>query len=448
MLFAACGRPSEPSPPPTATAASDDEAQPTEIEPAEATETEPAEPDGAAAVPLLDLDDGVTWNEVLDAIVSVRERECIADTIDDEDLPQDFLDLAVFSQASLFGAWPTWHREIVGIDIGDNHWPHQVWRCLDAATASAVYVSVRLEEISREGLSVSDDDTACITGLPTDTEFQQAVSDRLGSEHSFPDGEDPSGLLGELDLTVDAKLLPCMSEAVAIVIESALTALYGDALSGEDRSCLVSAIVDEATSGGLDPALLFSDDTSDAYLDDQLFPVMDAALETCGVATGPDESASASSSGQLVEMQLISDPLGSFEMQIPADYVALESDTAGEGFLYSGASQGDGDLVIYYFDLLEFGLSEASLYEYAAVSESQVVAELGASALENSAVLENELGIPVYLVEYTDGERIAIGVTFLIDGSVAAQAAYRFPYDRSELARELAYYSFDTLALR
>ena len=144
----------------------------------------------------------------------------MADTTD-EDLPEDIFDGAVLDSTTGTGSWPYWYRKIAGIEVGDNHWPHQVWRCLDADTASALYVSVKLEEIRLlAGISVSQSDTACIMQLPTDTELQRAVSDRLGSEYSFADVEDLLALLGELDETVHPKLLPCLSDAEDEPIEA------------------------------------------------------------------------------------------------------------------------------------------------------------------------------------------------------------------------------------
>lgn len=277
ILLAACGQSSDSEPAPDATA--------TEPEPTAATGTESAaavnEPERAPAVPLLDLGDSLTWNELLRTVASDREQECVADTIDDEDLPEDFLDHAVFSEPSLFGTWPTWHQEVVGIDVGDNHWPHQVWLCLDAETASAVYISVRLEETKRDGISVSDGDTACIMRLPTDTELQEAVSDRLGSEYSFPDGEDLSDFLSELDLIVDAKLLPCLSDAVAFVLDTSLAVVLADAVSEDERACLVDAIMGDDS---LAVAPLFREDTPEDYFETQLLPAIESALETCELA--------------------------------------------------------------------------------------------------------------------------------------------------------------------
>ena len=332
-----------------------------------------------SAEPLIGLGYDVTWNGLIASIADQRELSCIDETIDDEDLPDDFLDGAVMDETRYTAAWPIWYQEILTIDVGDNHWPHQVWRCLEPDTAAALYVTIRLEELARiEGIAVAESDAACTMRLPADADLAAAISETLGTESSFDDDEDGLAFLVELDnQVVDPTLLSCLS-----------------------------------------------------------------------AATGPDEAVTAASGDQLfdgpyVELQLISDPLGYFEIQIPTNYTA----SADDEFTFLGASDDDGNFGIYYFDLAEIGLSEASLHEYAAVSEAEVTDSLGASAVENSAVLETELGIPVHLFEYTDGEWIAIGVTFLIDGTLAAQTVYRFPYDLSEPARELAYHSFDTLAM-
>lgn len=172
-----------------------------------------SESDRSAAVPLLELDDGITWSALLGSIASGQELDCVAETIRDEDLPEDFLDLAVVDAATGGSAWPVWYQEILGIEVGENHWPHELWRCLAPRTAAAVYVTVGLDELRRAGTPVAGSDDACILRLPADAELSGAVSERLSSQYSFPDGEDLSGFFEELDYeTVIPGLLSCLSD--------------------------------------------------------------------------------------------------------------------------------------------------------------------------------------------------------------------------------------------
>ena len=243
----------------------------------------PVDAPSASAKPLLELGYEVTWSELLASVANERELSCINDAIDDEDLPDSFLDGAVMDETRHIGGWPTWHREILSIEVGDNHWPHQVWRCLEPATAAALYITIRLEELARtEGISIADSDAACIMRLPDDPDLSTSVSESLGTEYSLDDGEDSLAILAELDgRVVDPRLLPCLSEVVTTVVGSVLAELLGDELSEDERYCMLNVLVDETTSGRLDVLPLFGDDVTDAYIDKEFIPALHASLETC-----------------------------------------------------------------------------------------------------------------------------------------------------------------------
>ena len=264
---------------------SEDAAEPREDapEPPEDAPEPPVDAPSASAKPLLELGYEVTWSELLASVANERELSCINDAIDDEDLPDSFLDGAVMDETRHIGGWPTWHREILSIEVGDNHWPHQVWRCLEPATAAALYITVRLEELARTGgISIADSDAACIMRLPDDPDLSTSVSESLGTEYSFDDSEDSLAILAELDgRVVDPRLLPCLSEVVTTVVGSVLAELLGDEFSEDERYCMLNVLVDETTSGRLDVLPLFDDDVTDAYIDEEFIPALHASLETC-----------------------------------------------------------------------------------------------------------------------------------------------------------------------
>ena len=249
----------------------------------ESQESAAAAPEGPAQ-PLVGLGVEVTWNELVASVADQSELACIGDAIDDEDLPEEFLDGVVMDTATNTGAWPIWHQQIVGIDIGDYHWPHQVWRCLEPDTAAALYISVRLEELARttDGFSAAGIDAGCISRLPAQADLAAEVSKSLSTEFSFGDNDDGLAVLVELDAgTVDQALLGCSLEAVSILVGSFLDATFDGGLAEHEHRCVLGEVIDSVVNGALDATPLFGDDIADDYLDTQFLPVLDAAIEAC-----------------------------------------------------------------------------------------------------------------------------------------------------------------------
>ena len=163
-------------------------------------ETSAAEAQGAsgfsAAVPLLELDDGMTWSSLLGVVANGPELDCVAEAIQDGGLPETFLDIELMDITTGTTSWPIWYQEVLGVEVGEDHWPHEVWRCLAPRTAAAVYVTVTLEEFNLAGIPAAEFDGACIEGLPADGDFSGAVSDVMGREHSFGEDDGWEPLLG------------------------------------------------------------------------------------------------------------------------------------------------------------------------------------------------------------------------------------------------------------
>ena len=239
--------------------------------------SQPGVLDDIPGEPVLDIASGMTWRQLIDAIADDGELACIDDSLGD-DLPEELLGITVTDPIG----WPIVTRELFTIDIGDDRWPHELWRCLAPETAAAVYISIRVEEARIEGFDITARDEACLVRLPADAEIANAVTARLSNEHSLSETEGLSGFFATLDdEVVLPRLLPCISDAVSITLDSMLIALYGDAFDEGKLACARNEIMDDVSRGAFDLAPLFSDDTPDEFFDEYLFPALEAAAETC-----------------------------------------------------------------------------------------------------------------------------------------------------------------------
>ncbi|WP_420624199.1 trypsin-like peptidase domain-containing protein [Candidatus Poriferisodalis sp.] len=150
----------------------------------------------------------MTWQELIDVTADDAELACIDDALGDE-LREELLGLT----ASDGEGWPVITSKLLGISVGDDRWPHELWRCMAPETAAAVYVSVTLEEL-REVVAIASGYEECVERLPGDAELAASISERLSSEYSIPDNEDLSDFLGELDEDVVLpRLAPCIGES-------------------------------------------------------------------------------------------------------------------------------------------------------------------------------------------------------------------------------------------
>lgn len=197
------------------------------------TTRDPADADAAPAhsteaVPLLDIPSAMTWQQLLDEIAADSELDCIADQIGDG-LPGELLDFAVSGPAGV--GWPVITTELVGIEVGDDRWPHELWRCMSPQTAAAVYLTVDLAALAL-GADLSDANTGCIEGLPSDATFAADIAERLSGETS---GEDALSALVER-----------LSERAATEIERCLRAA-GDSLSASSDAA-AATVCDSSNS--------------------------------------------------------------------------------------------------------------------------------------------------------------------------------------------------------
>ena len=264
------------STPPAATKAAD-------VSPTSPAATSSANPEPAATkaadhgppVPVLDIDSDMTWRQLLASIANASEMACIDDALGDE-LPGELLDITVIEPIG----WPVVGSEFLGIEVGDDKWPHEMWRCLSSEAATAVYLSVFAQEKQLWAYPIGAGEMECIARLSEDTGLSTAVQATLTAEKSFEDGQLGSFMdeAGELAADLVFGCIPSLvEEALAVGLADAL----GDSLSEAEIDCIVAAAVDGANEAGLDIGSLLFDDTEGEGASELLDELVSSALETC-----------------------------------------------------------------------------------------------------------------------------------------------------------------------
>ena len=180
-----------------------------------------------------------------------------------------------------------------------------------------------------------------------------------------------------------------------------------------------------------------SDNSGGYYLSVERAP---EGTETVYVPTGPQLV-----EGQIVEspfgeMLVLGDPLGYFEVQVPAHWEEEPDSSDGKVF-EAHDPEGNGGIIMY----VEEGVL-VSLSEYTDALESEFL-ELGAEVFTKETV-QTAQGLAAAILRYSlevDGVGVA-GTTllYLSDGGKAITITYVFPAAHFDAGRELAYYSFDT----
>lgn len=246
-------------------------------QPSAAPETAMSASVAAPPEPLLDIPSGLTWQQLLDEIADEDELACIDDLLRDE-LPADLLDITVTEPVG----WPTVTTELIGIDIGDDQWPHELWRCLSPKTAAAAHLSVFAHEQQlARGFDIDAQSTACIAALPDHSDYADTAARVLRSEASFPEGDDVAAFMKDLDDFAAELILPCIPVLVEDVLAVGLAEALGDNLSFDELDCLVDVALDEARSSDVELSGLFDDTLSSAEVDRLLEPLLFAAIEAC-----------------------------------------------------------------------------------------------------------------------------------------------------------------------
>ena len=209
--------------------------------------------------------------------------------------------------------------------------------------------------------------------------------------------------------------------------------------SGGGLSGLNSELVYRAPNTG-EYFIVVTDAVGDSfggyYLSVERAPV---GTETVHVPTGSQVVEGQGVESPFGEMLVLEDPLGYFEVQVPAHWVE-ETDSSDGKVFEAHDPEGNGGILIY----VEEGVL-VSLTEYADALESEL--------LEGQKVITREIvqtaqGLPAAILEYSfdvDGDVVS-GTTliYLSDGGKAITITYFFLAAQFDAGRELAYYSFDT----
>ena len=209
--------------------------------------------------------------------------------------------------------------------------------------------------------------------------------------------------------------------------------------SGGGLSGLNSELVYRAPNTG-EYFIVVTDAVGDSfggyYLSVERAPV---GTETVHVPTGSQVVEGQGVESPFGEMLVLEDPLGYFEVQVPAHWVE-ETDSSDGKVFEAHDPEGNGGILIY----VEEGVL-VSLTEYADALESEL--------LEGQKVITREIvqtaqGLPAAILEYSfdvDGDVVSgTALIYLSDGGKAIFITYVFPAAQFDAGRELAYYSFDT----
>ena len=167
------------------------------------------------AQPLAVLPPGSTWGYMLDSIASSDEMRCV------EQIPHvDALLKLEISDGSIQGTiWPIWVSTLLTIEIGDERWPHELWRCLSPQTTGAVFVTTSLEEMRLANMSLTPSLFGCVMRLHENPGFAQDVSTYFQQPHTFSNADSVGDDVLVLDTfwePLDAPILPYFEACIAI----------------------------------------------------------------------------------------------------------------------------------------------------------------------------------------------------------------------------------------
>lgn len=166
---------------------------------------------GTAAVPVWDIPGDTTWHQLISTVSSAREMACIEGELGDA-LPADLLGITVIDPVR----WPVVGEELLGIGVGDDRWPHELWQCLAPETAAAVYLSVFAHEFGfaiADGGALAPEIEECLASAARERELVQVAAAVLNSEQSF-ENADLAGFMDELDLLALEFIEECVASAL------------------------------------------------------------------------------------------------------------------------------------------------------------------------------------------------------------------------------------------
>ena len=229
--------------------------------------------------PVMDLGQ-ITWRSLIALLASSDEVACVDRAVSAKELPEDFLRFPVSDGSGVI--WPLWVTAILTFEFGQGKWFHEMWRCLDPDTLTAVYLTTWIESARAVGVIVNEEDRACIADLPQDGDLSQPVSAHLTQEAAFSDDDEFSEWLLPLDAeVVDNKVFPCLSEEMAYYTTELLE-LLEIPLPPDEVACVIAQLTDRASAGGLDVASVYYNFTPlEDYLDNTALPALEEAFGAC-----------------------------------------------------------------------------------------------------------------------------------------------------------------------
>lgn len=217
--------------------------------------------------PLLDIGSDTTWRDLVEAVAGEDEAGC-ADSAYEDDGLDSFLDTPVLGRGG-FEGWPLvgTERELLGLGIDVDRWPHESWRCLSDRNATAVYLSALIQEEELDVAAMTGWDRECISQLPHDALLSGTAARVLKSEHEFV-APDVSEFFEELDEVVVSRLFWCVSDRARTVLEYLVDSSYGGELNDADLRCMTDAALDAAREPDVDRDELYVALTSDDFIRD------------------------------------------------------------------------------------------------------------------------------------------------------------------------------------
>ena len=97
----------------------------------------------------------MTWGDLVGAVASPGDLACVDEVLDDDELPADLLELAVFDDGGL-AQWPVWSNVYFGVLDDDTlHWPTALWECLGPQARTAALLSASVPDFEHHGIAVT-----------------------------------------------------------------------------------------------------------------------------------------------------------------------------------------------------------------------------------------------------------------------------------------------------
>ena len=212
------------------------------------TTTDPATAT-AAAPPEVQFDLGMsaTWGDLMGAVASPSELGCVDQVLDDEELPEDLLDLAVRGDGGL-AQWPVWSNVYFGVLDDDTlHWPAALWECLSPAARTAALLSASVTDFEQLGIGGTAEFQECMKSLLEDSSFVSEAAATLVTGASFEPDERLDQHLTAIGERLGFEVGTCLEEA-----DGAVAADPGDdgGVEGDAESAAAAAL---AETGELPP---------------------------------------------------------------------------------------------------------------------------------------------------------------------------------------------------